>query len=75
MWCVKMAIPGEKFFDAMHDVSNWLSDEKIDTSHFSYARDKTGAVKLRINFLAEGDADRFARRFEGRVLPADCLLD
>lgn len=73
MWCVKLSIPGDKFFDAMHDVSEWLSDEQIDSSHFSYARDMAGEIKFRINFLAELDAVRFATRFDGSVLVADCL--
>lgn len=73
MWCVKMSIPGEQFFDAMHDVSDWLNDEQIDTSHFTYARDLTGNITFRINFLTEIDAERFAKRFDGNVLAADYL--
>jgi hypothetical protein len=75
MWCVKMSIPRDKFYDAMSDMGSWLSDAHIDTPHFSYSRDPAGEIRFRISFTVAGDADRFAERFHGSVLPQDFLLD
>ncbi len=71
MWSVKMSIPGDKVFDAMYAVSDWLSEEHVESSHFVYSRTASGEIKFRIGFSAEGDADRFATRFDGRVLPPE----
>ena len=71
MWFVKISIPGDKFFDAMLDMSGWLADERIDTANFTYSRDAAGEIRLRVSFLLAADADRFAARFDGRVLPLD----
>jgi hypothetical protein len=71
MWFVKISIPGDKFFDAMYDMSGWLADERIDTANFTYSRDLAGETRLRVSFLAAADAARFAERFDGRVLPTD----
>ena len=71
MWFVKISIPGDKFFDAMYDMSGWLADARIDTANFSYSRDPAGEIRLRVSFLAAADAARFAERFDGRVLPTD----
>jgi hypothetical protein len=75
MWCVKMSIPRDKFYDAMSDMGGWLSDAHIDTPNFSYSRDPAGEIRFRICFSAVDDADRFAERFHGSVLPQDFLLD
>lgn len=72
MWLVKMTIPGDRFFDAMQDVSGWLAEKNLETSNFSFARDAAGQVKFRISFAEPDDADRFAERFDGRVLTSDC---
>ena len=71
MWYVKIAIPGDKFFDAMYDMSGWLADARIDTSNFTYSRDPAGEIRLRVSFLVAADAGRFAERFDGLVLPSD----
>ena len=71
MWFVKISIPGDKFFDAMYDMSGWLADARIDTANFTYSRDAAGEIKLRVSFLAAADASRFAERFDGHVLPPD----
>jgi hypothetical protein len=71
MWFVKMSIPGDRFFEAMHAVSGWLSEEHIKSPHFSYSRDMAGEIKFRISFSAANEADRFAARFDGSVLPPD----
>ena len=69
MWLVKISIPGDKFFDAMADVSGWLADEHLDMPNFSYSRDPAGDIRFRMSFPAKAEADRFAERFAGQVLP------
>jgi hypothetical protein len=71
MWFVKLSVPGDKFFDAMYDMSGWLADERIDTANFTYSRDSAGEIRLRVSFLAADAAGRFAERFDGLVLPPD----
>ena len=71
MWFVKVSIPGDKFFDAMYDMSGWLADERIDTANFTYSRDLAGEIRLRVSFLVADDASRFADRFDGHVMPPD----
>jgi hypothetical protein len=71
MWFVKISIPGDKFFDAMYDMSGWLAEACIDTANFTYSRDAAGEIRLRVGFLAAADAGRFAERFDGHVLPPD----
>lgn len=71
MWFVKISIPGDKFCDAMTDVSGWLADERLDMPNFSYSRDPAGDIRFRISFPAKSDADRFAERFAGHVLPQE----
>jgi hypothetical protein len=71
MWFVKLSIPGDKFFDAMYDMSGWLADARIDTANFTYSRDPAGEIRLRVSFLAADEAGRFAERFEGQLLPPD----
>jgi hypothetical protein len=71
MWFVKIFIPGDKFFDAMYDMSGWLAEERIDTSNFTYSRDPTGGIRLSVSFLAAATAGRFAERFDGRVQAAE----
>lgn len=71
MWFVKLSIPGDKFFDAMYDMSGWLADARIDTANFTYSRDPAGEIRLRVSFLVADDASRFADRFDGHVLPPD----
>ena len=72
MWSVNVSIPGDKFFDAMSDLSGWLAEERITSPNFTYSRDRAGDIKFRISFLAESEADRFAERFAGRVMPSEC---
>ena len=45
MWFVKLSIPGDKFFDAMYDMSGWLADARIDTANFTYSRDPAGEIR------------------------------
>jgi hypothetical protein len=71
MWFVKLSIPGDKFFDAMYDMSDWLADARIDTANFTYSRDAAGEIRLRVSFLAAAEAGRFAERFDGHLLPPD----
>ena len=71
MWLVKLLIPGDKFFDAMYDMSGWLADARIDTANFAYSRDNDGEIRLRVSFVAAAEAGRFAARFDGLVLPSD----
>lgn len=75
MWFVKMSIPGDQFCEAMEAVSGWFAAEHINSSHFCYSRNPTGEIKFRISFSTEGDADRFAARFDGCVLSADLARD
>lgn len=75
MWCVRMSIAREDFFETMHDFSGWLSEQDINSPQFSYSRQRSGDIKFRIDFAAAADADRFAARFAGRVLPPDRLPD
>jgi hypothetical protein len=71
MWFVKLSVPGDKFFDAMYDMSGWLADARIDTANFAYSRDSAGEIRLRVSFLGADEAGRFAERFDGLVLPPD----
>jgi hypothetical protein len=71
MWFVKISIPGDRFFDAMYEMSGWLAEARIDTANFTYSRDPGGDIRLRVSFLAAVEADRFAARFDGHVLPPD----
>ena len=71
MWFVKLSIPGDKFFDAMYDMSGWLAAERIDTANFTYSRDAAGEIRLRVSFLGAAEAGRFAERFDGLLLPLD----
>jgi hypothetical protein len=71
MWFVKISIPGDRFFDAMYDMSGWLADERIDTANFTYSRDPAGEIRLRVSFFIAADAGRFAERFDGHMLPPD----
>ena len=71
MWFVKFRIPGDKFFDAMYDMSGWLADACIETANFTYSRDAAGDIRLRVSFLAAGEARRFAERFDGYLLPPE----
>ena len=71
MWFVKISMAGDKFFDAMYDMSGWLADARIDTANFTYSRDSAGEIRLRVSFLAAAEAGRFAERFDGHVLPLD----
>ncbi len=68
MWCVRMAIPRDRFFEAMNEVGGWLTAEHIDAPHFSYSRDKSGDIRFQIGFVAAAEADRFAARFAADVI-------
>ena len=71
MWCVKISIPADKFVDAMHDMSRWFGEERLDAPHFSYRRNGGGEISFRINFEAADTAEKFAEHFDGRVLSSD----
>ena len=72
MRSVKSAIHAENFFHAMLDMSEWQRTEGIKPAFSNYRRAPNGDFLFHVAFVADGQAERFVKRFGGSLAVDGC---
>ena len=67
MLLVEVSVASEDFIDVVNQISQWLSDENVETLLSIYSGDKVRR-QIRIGFACDEEGERFAARFGGVLL-------
>src|SRR6185436_16732144 len=68
MRSVKSAIRADQFFYAMRDMTEWQVTEEINPAFSTHLRQANGDCIFHVRFAADGDAEKFVKRFGGSLV-------
>jgi hypothetical protein len=69
MRSIELQLRGQYFAIDLGDMSVWLARKQIRPSRFTYSTEQSGdAVRVRVDFASNSEADLFSERFSGRVV-------
>jgi hypothetical protein len=68
MFSVESLIHEDEMASTMSAIRAWLDQERFEPTAFRYTFTTTGSVVCRIDFLAEDEAEGFAKAFDAQLI-------